>query len=252
MGSMGELAEVNGFIASSRAVGDEGTLAGLVGAISRDMGFDYFSLVQFDLARDPGGRGLISISSYPSSWLEEVQCERLYEADPAYLASCRTSVGFRWADIGSIIPLGARQREILRRSKRAGLGDGFTVPAHIPGESSGLATFVVRTGRSLPERRLSMAQLVGAFGYEAARRLRRIGQAAATPTPLTPRQVDCVLLIARGKSDWEISRILGIAEDTVTEHVDGARRRYGVARRSQLVVRALYDGWFSLGEAVGR
>ena len=97
-----------------------------------------------------------------------------------------------------------------------------------------------------------MAQLVGAFAYEAARRLRRARGLPSSPVPLTQRQIDCVLLVARGKSDWEISRILGIAEDTVTEHLDAARGRYGVSRRGQLVVRALYDGWFSLTDAIGR
>ena len=248
---MGELADLNEFIASTRAVRDDGDLHGLVEALARDMGFDYFSLIQIDMAREHGRRRLITVSNYPASWMGELEGERLYEADPAYLASCRTSVGFRWGDIGAIIPLSARQHEILRRSRRAGLGDGFTVPAHVPGESNGLATFVVRPGRELPEARLPMAQLVGAFGYEAARRLRRGRGEAPLPTPLTQRQVDCVLLIARGKSDWEISRILGIAEDTVTEHVDAARSRYGVSRRSQLVVRALYDGWFSMTDAMG-
>ena len=247
---MGELADVNEFIASTRMIRGGEELHGVVDAISREMGFDYFSLVQLDMSREHGRRRLITISNYPTSWMGELEGKRLYEADPAYLASCRTSVGFKWSEISDIIPLSSRQREILRRSRDAGLSDGFTVPAHVPGESNGLATFVVRPGRALPEQRLPMAQLVGAFAYEAARRLRRGRGDAPQPTPLTGRQVDCVLLIARGKSDWEISRILGIAEDTVTEHVDAARTRYGVARRSQLVVRALYDGWFSITDAM--
>ena len=248
---MQELSEVNGFIAASRTITTDRDLHDLVDAISRDMGFDYFSLIQIDMMREPGERRLIAVTNYPDEWVGEMTSRRLLEHDPAYLASCRTAAGFRWQDIGNLIPLGNRQREVLRRSRAAGLSDGYTVPAHIPGESSGLATFAVGAGGSLPERHLPMAQVVGAFAYEAARRLRRGYGQASQPVALTPRQVDCVVLVARGKSDWEISRILGIAEDTVTEHVDSARTRYGVARRSQLVVRALYDGWFSIAEAMG-
>lgn len=62
------------------------------------------------------------------------------------------------------------------------------------------------------------------------------------PVTLSPRQIDCVALVAQGKSDWEISQILGLGRDTVHEYVEGARRRYDVRRRTQLVLRAVRDG----------
>ena len=134
---------------------------------------------------------------------------------------------------------------------RAGLGDGYSVPAHVPGEANGLCTFIVRTGRANPSRRLPMAQLAGAFAYQAARRLRTRSQPGAGDplVRLTDRQLECVLLIARGKTDWEIANILGLKEDTVTEYVDDARCRYDVGRRTQLVVRALMDGQITLQDA---
>jgi LuxR family quorum-sensing system transcriptional regulator CciR len=58
---------------------------------------------------------------------------------------------------------------------------------------------------------------------------------------LTPRQRDCVVLVAQGKSDWEIGRLLGISESTVHKHVEDAKRRYGVPTRIQLVVRSLFE-----------
>lgn len=247
---MGELATINEFIARSRTARSAAELHGLCDGITREMGFDYFALVQLDLSLEPGQRGLISVTSFPVSWVEQLATGDTVEDDPAYLASCRSLVGFRWSDMGKIIELKRRHKIVLSRSRRAGLVDGFTVPAHVPGESNGLATFAIGHSRGLPEARLSMAQLAGCFSYEAARRLRREGGQPANPVNLTPRQLDCILLIARGKTDWEISRILGLAEDTITEHVDSARERYGVARRSQLIVRALYDGHFSLTDAL--
>lgn len=245
---MGELDAVNDVIESLRKVVDQTQLASLMDAVAKDMGFDWYSLIQLDMSRPHGARRLISITNYPDDWIEAITSDRRYEHDPAYLASCRTSIGFRWDEIADIVPLSGRHREVLRMSRKAGFGNGFTVPAHVPGESNGLATFVVATRRSLPSRRLPVAQLVGSFAYETARRLLIVdGDVQRT---LTPRQIDCVLQVARGKSDWEISRILGISEDTVSEHVDAARSRYGVSRRGQLVVRALYDGYFSMTDAM--
>jgi len=44
-------------------------------------------------------------------------------------------------------------------------------------------------------------------------------------------------LVAEGKTDWEISVILGIAEATVRSHVDNARRKLGAINRAQAVAR---------------
>jgi len=90
-----------------------------------------------------------------------------------------------------------------------------------------------------------MAQLVGSFAYEAARQIQLSGQPIVRATPrhkLTMRQLECVVLIARGKTDWEIAKILGVQEQTVSDHVDAARTRCGVSRRTELVVHALYNG----------
>jgi DNA-binding CsgD family transcriptional regulator len=57
---------------------------------------------------------------------------------------------------------------------------------------------------------------------------------------LTPRQRDCVLLVARGNSDEEIARTLGISRLTAHKHVEAAKKRYGVTTRVRLVVDALF------------
>jgi LuxR family quorum-sensing system transcriptional regulator CciR len=71
------------------------------------------------------------------------------------------------------------------------------------------------------------------------------------PAPgLTERQRDCLLWAARGKSDWEISRILGISRETVIQHLKQARERYGVGKRTLLAVHALFDGTISFLDIV--
>jgi len=63
-----------------------------------------------------------------------------------------------------------------------------------------------------------------------------------TPPPsavvrLTARERDSLALVAEGKTDWEISVIIGIAEATVRFHVDNARRKLGAVNRAQAVAR---------------
>jgi LuxR family quorum-sensing system transcriptional regulator CciR len=161
-----------------------------------------------------------------------------------------TSVGFAWSEVPAMIPLTRRDRDILDRARLAGIGDGFTIPAHVPGESHGSCSFATRRGEPIEPDALPRAQLVGAFAFEAARRLWKI-RAVDKPVPgLTDRQRDCLLWAARGKSDWEISRILGISHETVIQHLKQARERYGVGKRTLLAVHALFDGTISFLDIV--
>lgn len=245
---MTQLADVNDFIDVSHDVTTERQLSDALGGIAREMGFDRHSLYRREVAHD---RASIALTDYPEDWVARVRQRRYYVDDPAYMASWRTAVGFSSREVGSLLALTTRQRNILQEARKADLGEWFAVPAHVANESRGLATFVVCRGRELPERNLPMAQLVGCFAYEAARRLHRRSEVLAPPpVALTPRQLDCLILVARGKTDWEIGAILGVAEDTIGKYMDDARRRYGVSRRSELVVRALYDGHFSLEDAI--
>jgi LuxR family quorum-sensing system transcriptional regulator CciR len=178
---------------------------------------------------------------------------RFFVDDPILAASTKTAVGFLWSDVGKMIDLTDRQREILKRARQFGLGDGFTVPVHVPGEYHGTCNFGARSLEHLAPDALPMAQVVGAFAFEAARRLLRARHPRQLPSQvpaLTERQLDCITLVAMGKTDWEIGRILGISEATAHEHIEAARRRYGVTKRAQLVVRALFDGQITFSDVL--
>ena len=69
---------------------------------------------------------------------------------------------------------------------------------------------------------------------------------------LTDRQRECLTWAARGKSDWEISRILGISHETVSDHLKQARERYGVGKRTLLTVHALFDGTIAFFDVIRR
>jgi len=47
--------------------------------------------------------------------------------------------------------------------------------------------------------------------------------------------------VAEGKSDWEISVILGISETTARFHVDNARQKLGAVSRAHAVARLVVN-----------
>ena len=52
---------------------------------------------------------------------------------------------------------------------------------------------------------------------------------------LSPRELDALAFVAEGKTDWEISVIMGISQTTARFHVDQARRKLHAVNRAQAV-----------------
>jgi LuxR family transcriptional regulator, quorum-sensing system regulator LasR len=59
---------------------------------------------------------------------------------------------------------------------------------------------------------------------------------------VTAREIQVLIWIAAGKSDWAIGRILKISGKTVNFHVENAKRKFGVGTRVQAVVAAIRKG----------
>jgi LuxR family quorum-sensing system transcriptional regulator CciR len=230
---------VDQFVREVRALDSEADLGGALAEIASELGFRYFALTNHVDVRRSGTA--IRIHNYPEGWAEWFDSQELGAADPVHRASNVTSVGFAWSALGDMIALTPKDRKVLELARGAGIGDGFTVPAHVPGEAHGSCSFACVTGERFAAENLQLLQLVGAFAFEAARRMRR-SSFSRTPVQLTDRQRECVVWAARGKSDWEIARVLGISEETVGEHLRHARERYGVGKRTLLAVHALFDG----------
>ena len=236
------------FIERARLVMTDEQLRCLLDDISRELGFDHFALIHHvDLRQS--SPSVIHIQNYPSVWAERFIHDRLFLDDPILQATLRTNVGFAWDEVSSLITMTNRQRNILDRARAEGLGGGFTVPANVPGEAHGSCSFATSVARSLPRHNLLTAQLIGIFVFQAARRLSLAQSPQPTePVKLTPRQCECLIFVARGKTDWEIGQILGLQEDSVTKIVNAARERYDVANRTELVTAALFDGQISFTE----
>lgn len=216
-------------------------------AAVRGLGFDFFAILHhLDRPRPgaPVALGQVRLTNYPSSWREAIQKEGLVGADPVLAASRRSAVGFLWSDVPRMIELSELQRCILANARKQGLGEGYTVPVHIPGECLGSSSFALRVGRDVRHEALPMLHYLGAFAFEAGR---KIAMAAAPGedferVQLTTRQIDCIVLAGRGRPARQAARELGIKQDTFQKYIMEAKQRMGVATTTELVVRSLFDG----------
>src|SRR5215472_3169833 len=252
---MSLFADVQQFVRDCNRVTAIPELENLLEGATRTFGFDYYALGHH-VSRAQAGPNTIRIVDYPDLWTDMIIARGYYTDDPVMAASERSAAAFDWFDLPDIIELTERHVEIIEAAHDVGIGNGFVIPVHIPGEYPGSCTFTVRTGRSLPVANFPAAQYVGCFAFEAARRMspaiakfRPQGETSTSQT-LTQRQSDCLLLVAKGKSDWDIGRLLGISDQTVHKHIEESKRRYGVPTRMQLVIRALFNGQLTFSDVL--
>lgn len=218
-------------------------------ALSRttcEMGFDHFAL---SLEIGCGGEAGTSVlvHDYPTSWADVYVGFNLGATDPIRRAAEHSLMGFRWDALTTLIPVSDTEQTMFDTGRRHGIADGYTIPRHLPGELIASCSFVTSPDSPLPEKMLLVAELAGAMAIASARRIAGWAQPAGRPR-LTDRQRDCVLWAARGKTDWEISRILGISHETVITHLKEARERYDARKRASLILAALFDGLISFAD----
>lgn len=251
------------------AVREAATLAeaaAALGAATRWLGFDRFVLVVRSAGRAP-----VRLSDYPARWFDRCCALGVCDGDPVMLAAAQSVAPFWWHELPTLLALSPQQHGHRAVAAARGLTHGYSVPVHLPAGGLGVCSFAGDGDPSVGDRnpgdRLldqpATAHHLACLAVDTVRRL-TAGDAATMPgasatTPaevaaaanaprLTPRQLDCVVLAARGKSNWVAGQLLGLSSDTVHKYIENAKRRYGVSSRTELVVRALHDGHLSFAD----
>jgi LuxR family quorum-sensing system transcriptional regulator CciR len=245
-----DLSQVQELVTALREAETPADLGSLLETALSELGIDHFLFASHvDFGRPPPGT--VALGNYPKEWVARARERGDWRKDPILAACEKTSAGFTWDELEKLVPLSPQQKNFVELGKKFGLGDGFSVPNHVPGELIGSSHFAVRPGKHMAECDIPMLQTIATFGYEAARHLfRDVERPEILDAPLTDRQRDCVLLSAKGKSDATIAQLLGLRPKTVNEYMEGAKRRYCVATRQQLIVRALYSSQITFGEVL--
>lgn len=79
---------------------------------------------------------------------------------------------------------------------------------------------------------LADTSLMILYAQEATLRL------AGNSVSLRPREAECLYWVEQGKTSWETSVLLGIAERTVNQYLDRAMQRLGINKKHQAAAQA--------------
>lgn len=88
-----------------------------------------------------------------------------------------------------------------------------------------------------------MISLVATYAIGRAMQLVSPPERTIEHIDLTPRERECLKWAAVGKSEWEISQILGISEHTSEKHLLNAKFKLGAVNRVQAVAEAIRRGY---------
>ena len=242
---MDAIAWAQSFIARYRRDEPLESLKAAFEAALQTMGFRYFACVSHTDLTAPG---TVLIHNYPERWVRIYLESQLQAIDPVLHRASRSALPFFWNDEDMTCRLGPRQREVITEAQSFGVENGYTIPIHGPpslGIPSGSCS-VVPDARTIDSASYLAVALMAPYLYHAASR--STTDPARARAVLSRRERQCLALVAQGKDDWAIGRLLHISEHTAHAYIESAKRRLGVATRAQAVAEALASGQLSPAE----
>lgn len=194
-------------------------------------------------------RDAVMVHNYPQGWVRTFSEARLYEIDPVLERAGSSLFPFFWDEAfrsGSLTP---PQRSILADAAGYGLTHGYTIPLHLswlPGTLRASCS-VIPDGEGIDTRSYLAVEALAKYFYIFSSRA-RAPWLRGSREELTLRERQCLALVAQGKDDWTIGRVLGMGVSTAHYHIEQAKRRLGVSTRPQVIAQALMAGQLTFGE----
>lgn len=199
------------------------------------MGFDTFACGELFL--DETDRSAFYVIQWPDLWTRFYRESGMLDRDPivSELATRRTA--FTWSDLRADRKFPKAGRAAIDLAATFGWHEGLVVPMPQSGSRFGLVSMA---GNEVvtPETRDLLA-LLSVCLYSHVRTLVAREGCALPPAGLTPREIECIRLVANGKSDQGIAIALGISVSTAHEFVEKAKRKLKAKSRAELIAVAV-------------
>jgi LuxR family transcriptional regulator, quorum-sensing system regulator BjaR1 len=172
----------------------------------------------------------------PDGWADRYNRRGYVFRDPIVARLLTERVPFTWTDAYRTCPDRESVKIVGGEASDFGLREGYVVPiSTIEGDLAAVSfggPLQAIEPTELGALNFAASYAVGSYFRHAAAR-RRLSAA------LTPRECDCLLWAGEGKTDWEISVILGISRSTVIKHIAAAREKLGAVNKAHAIAKAI-------------
>jgi DNA-binding CsgD family transcriptional regulator len=238
---MRELIDLIGPLRGAQSLDDLRRIAATTFA---DLGITAYTYGGARLPRS-GSAAPVIITTYPQDWVTHYVERGFQQRDPVVACGMATMLPFLWSDLNPT----KTQRQVFEEGRSAGLISGLSVPIHGPSGEFALVSLAsdmpaVEFATYVETYRYHL-HLAAIYCHASVSDLSAMNVEANKAITLTSREVEVLSWIARGKTAWEVSELLNIAESTVVFHVENAKRKLGVFSRSYAVAKAISLGLIS-------
>ena len=217
------------------SVQTEAELLSVLAQAARQLGFEYCA-VGMRLPLPLSNPKIVMLNNYTPAWRERYEAARYLSVDPTIAHALLSTQPVLWSD-----QVFASAANLWEDARAHGLQIGWAQPVHdIKGTASLLtlarsheAMSSLEAGDKAPR----LAWLARAV-HETLTNVLASKPDSPSAITLTDREMNVLRWAGDGKTAAETADILGIAERTVTFHIDNALRRLGAANKTAGVLKA--------------
>lgn len=189
-------------------------------------------------------RSHVLLCDWPKDWMERYVAMNYVDRDPLVTYMKRSPSAVYWHEAIELVRADREARRVYGDAGAFRLNDGFAMPlVTLEGE----VVMVSLGGEEveLSAEAVNVISLVSTFAIGRAMQLTTARPVIEHRPELTDREKECMRWAAQGKSEWEISQILGISEHTSEKHLLNAKAKLGATNRVQAVAEAIRHGYIS-------
>lgn len=181
----------------------------------------------------------ILVQHFPPGWAERYNSRNYIRRDPIVHRLQDDYAPFTWTEAYTSCRFSDDVRIIQGEASEFGLRAGYVVPVVTLDRSPLAFSF----GGEKPEiDSVGLAMLAFVTNCAAGRMLQIMSpKPEGDRSKVTARERDCLLWAGEGKTDWEISVILGITRSTVIKHMISARQKLGAMNKAHAIAIAVRE-----------
>lgn len=229
--------DLSNLLAEIDEVMDSSEIAPYLEKLLRVYGLRSLAYLGVGLTAGPGQSPYLAVT-YSPEWVEHYKAERFVDIDPTIQIGLRRMLPTDWSEFSRD---GKKVRRLFGEAEEFGLGrHGISLPVHGRHGDRALLSITSDTGdwdwQHLRLQFMRDFQLLALHLHQAI--LRTEGGETLECPSLSPRERECLLWIAEGKTYWETAVILGLSEHTVRCYLESARHKLRAANTTHAVNKA--------------
>lgn len=178
-------------------------------------------------------------SKCSKEWVYLYTSNNLVERDPVIYRCQHQSTPVIWSDLYSQSSLPVGFIDVMYEARKYGLYDGCSFPLRGPrGEFGILSLITANPDLNIKEAIKGVREVVD-YILDAAI---RVCSDTYPCKPLSRRELECLVLLAEGKTYIDIGFILGITPRTVKAHIESSVDKLGASSRTHAILLAAMSG----------